>query len=153
MTDPTDLRALLDEREIVATAIRYTWALDAKRWDDLDQVFTEDATANLTEPVSGRTAIKARVAAALGPLDDSQHLVGNHEVELDGDRATHRCYLHAQHIRHGVDDSPLFVVAGRYEDDMVRTEAGWRIAHRSLIVMWTDGNTDVVRPPSSSTDR
>jgi hypothetical protein len=37
------------------------------------------------------------------------------------------------------------VVAGRYEDRLVRTADGWRIAHRELITMWTAGNLAVVR--------
>ena len=38
------------------------------------------------------------------------------------------------------------MVAGRYEDRLVRTDAGWRIAHRTLTVMWTDGNVAVAHP-------
>ena len=41
---------------------------------------------------------------------------------------------------------PNYIVAGRYEDRFVRTDAGWRIAHRALIVMWMDGNRAVVYP-------
>jgi hypothetical protein len=28
---------------------------------------------------------------------------------------------------------------GRYEDEFVRTEAGWRIVHRTLHTMWMTG--------------
>ena len=38
-----------------------------------------------------------------------------------------------------------YIVAGRYEDRYVRTDEGWRIAERELVVMWTAGNRDVVR--------
>lgn len=138
---------LLDHQAIVDTAIRYTWALDQKRWDDLDDVFTPDARTFLmrTEPETGIDEIKERIRSSLAPLDDSQHIVSNHQVVLDGDTATHRCYLHAQHIFNDVEGSPLFVVAGRYEDDMVRTADGWRITKRSLLTMWTDGNPQVIR--------
>ncbi len=142
-----DLNRLIDERNIVAVATDYTWALDEHRWDDLRNVFTPEATANLSSPDSlvGVDAIIGRVRAALEPLDDSQHLVGNHRVVVDGDTATHRCYLHAQHIRRAANGGPTYIVAGRYEDELARTPDGWRITHRALIVMWTDGNTAVVR--------
>ena len=143
-----DLQALLDERDIIALAARYCRALDTKNWPLLEDVFLPDATAVLGAPneLVGREAITDRIRAALEYLDDSQHLVGNHEVTVDGDTGTHRCYLQAQHIRQVPDASPLYMVAGRYEDRVERTPDGWRIAHRTLTVMWTDGNLTVVRP-------
>lgn len=142
-----DLQTLLDEREIVAVALRYCRALDTKDWPALSEVFEPTSTAQLGSPdlLEGLAAIVARVRAALEHLDLSQHLVGNHEVAVDGDEATHRCYLHAQHVRRSATGGPNYVVAGRYEDRLVRTAAGWRIAHRTLTVMWTDGNVAVVR--------
>lgn len=151
-TDPVDidtaaLQRVLAERDIVNVAIGYTWALDEHRWDELHRVFAPDATATLGSPdrLDGIEAIIGRIRSALEPLDDSQHLVGNHQVVLDGDTATHRCYLHAQHIRHGANGGPHYIVAGRYEDDLTRTSDGWLITHRNLHVMWTEGNPAVVR--------
>ena len=145
--DAAALQQVIDERDITAVAVAYTWALDQHRWDALRDVFTSDATATLGHPnrLVGIDAIIGRVRAALESLDDSQHLVGNHEVVIDGDTATHRCYLHAQHIRAAANGGPHYVVAGRYEDDLARTDDGWRITHRNLHVMWTDGNSAVVR--------
>ena len=142
------LATVLDERAIVAVALLYCRALDTKNWPLLDEVFLPDATAELGAGAhhAGRDKIVGRVSTALGQLDESQHLVGNHEVEIDGDEATHRCYLQAQHIRRGATGGPHYIVAGRYEDRLARTAAGWRIAHRNLIVMWTQGNLAVVAP-------
>ena len=77
--------------------------------------------------------------------DNSNFGSGNHEVSVDRDAATHRCYLQAQHIRAAATGGPNYIVAGRYEDRFVRADAGWRIAHRTLTVMWTDGNVGVAR--------
>ncbi len=143
MTDP--LRELLDRQAIVDLTIAYTYALDTKSWDDLDRVFLADATADLTEPLGDREAIKARIRRALEHLDVSQHMVSNHEIRIDGDDATCRCYLQAQHVRQAAPGSPNFIVAGRYDDRLVRTADGWRIRHRILEIMWTDGNPQVAR--------
>lgn len=142
-----DLQTLLDERDISSTALRYCRALDTKDWALLDEVFLPDATAELGAPVTleGLEAIRGRIRSALEHLDDSQHLVGNHEIDVTGDSATHRCYLQAQHIRAGASGGPNYIVAGRYEDRLVRASDGWRIAHRRLTVMWTEGNVAVVR--------
>ena len=80
-----------------------------------------DATADLAgpSPLVGIDAIRARIRTALEMLDVSQHLVGNHEVSVDGDDATHRCYLQAQHVRRAAAGGPNYIVAGRYEDRFV----------------------------------
>lgn len=136
---------LLDRQAIVDLTVAYTYALDTKSWDDLDRVFAPDATAHLTEDLADRDAIKARIRRALDHLDVSQHMVSNHEIRIEGDHATCRCYLQAQHVRQAAAGSPNFIVAGRYEDRLVRTSEGWRIAHRVLHVMWTEGNPQVAR--------
>lgn len=134
-----------DRAAIVDVTIRYAWALDSRTWDDLDTVFLPDATAFMTEDLVGREAIKSRVRRALEPLDLSQHIIANHQIVIHGDRASCRCYLQAQHVREAAGRSPNFIVAGRYEDQLVRTVDGWRISHRNLVIMWTDGNPSVAR--------
>lgn len=141
-----DLTDLADERAIVALTVAYCWALDTGDYERLRDVFAPDATARLGEECAGIDAIIARVARALDPLDDSQHMVANHEVRLDGDRATCRCYFQAQHVRRAAPGGPNYMVAGRYEDDLERTPDGWRIRRRTLVPMWTEGNLAVVRP-------
>jgi hypothetical protein len=138
---------LLDERDIVAVAFRYCRALDTKDWPLLGEVFLPDSTADLSSGVDliGIDAIVQRIRTALEHLDLSQHLVGNHEVTIDGDTATHQCYLQAQHVRQAATGGPNYLVGGQYRDRLVRTADGWRIAHRTLTVMWTDGNLAVVR--------
>ena len=144
----TDLQTLIDERDIRNVAFRYCRALDPKDWALLDEVFLPDATGELGTPTTlvGLEAIRGRIQKALEHLDESQHLVGNHEIDVTGDSATHRCYLQAQHIREGAHCGPNYIVAGRYEDRLVRTSSGWRIAHRTLAVMWTEGNVTVAHP-------
>ena len=138
-----------DRLAVVDLTIAYCWALDTKDWAGLDSVFLPDATAELASPLlTGVEAIKARVATALTPLDDSQHMVSNHQVTIDdsGDRATCRCYLQAQHVRSDVEGGHNLIIGGRYEDTMVRTADGWRIGHRRLVVMWREGNPAVLLP-------
>lgn len=148
MDSDATLQLLLDERNIVAVAVRYCRALDTKDWPALRTVFLDDATAQLGRPtmITGIDAIVDRITAALEHLDVSQHLVGNHEVAVDGDTATHRCYFQAQHVRASAKGGANYIIAGRYEDRLTRTDGGWRIAHRTLTVMWTEGNVGVTHP-------
>ncbi len=143
MTAAADLE---DRLAIIELTHRYCWALDSKQLDLLDTVFVQDAIAELrSAPLEGREAIRDRIGHALAPLDATQHTVTNHMVSIDGDRATSRCYLHSQHVRSGVEGGELYVIAGRYEDELVRTPEGWRITFRRIVGVWTDGNLEVVR--------
>lgn len=135
-----------DRVAIVDLTIAYCWAIDERNWPALHHIFVPHATAELGNGTeNGVDAIVTRISGVLNPLDSSQHLVSNHQVHVEGDRATSRCYLQAQHVRRAAEGGRNYIVAGRYEDDLVRTPTGWRIAHRRLVVMWTDGNPRVVR--------
>ena len=102
------------------------------------------------EPITDVTTLVDVCRQVLEPLDASQHLLGNHHVEFDGDRADSECYLHAQHIRSGLAPADKYVVAGTYVDTLHRRAGGWKIARRRLEVAWTDGNPAVLASGSAS---
>ena len=133
-----------DRQAIVDLTIAYTWAIDGHHWEALRDIFLPDATALLVDERVGIVSIIERISGALTPLDSSQHLIGNHQVRIDGDRATCRCYLQAQHVRQAAPGGPNFIFAGTYEDEIERTPAGWRIRRRVLSNIWTEGNPAVV---------
>lgn len=136
-----------DERQdIIDVAIAYTWALDTRQLDDLREVFIPNATADLRGVAcTGVDEIIDRIGSSILRLDVTQHLVGNHQVRIDGDTATHRCQLQGQHVLAGTAGGDNRIVAGVYEDRFVRTPGGWRIAHRVMRQTWTDGNPAVTR--------
>ncbi len=139
-----------DRTAIIDQTIAYCWAIDERNWPALHDIFLPGATAELGNGTeNGINAIVARISGVLNPLDSSQHLVCNHQVAVNGDTATSRCYLQAQHVRRNAQNGRNYLVAGRYEDSWARTPQGWRVAHRRLVVMWTDGNSRVVRGDES----
>jgi 3-phenylpropionate/cinnamic acid dioxygenase small subunit len=138
------LQELLDKQQIIEVLYRYATALDTRRRALLDDVFVEDAIFVVgvgAGRYEGREAIGDVVTEFLGGLEASQHIVTNPVIELDGDRATSRAYLHAQHYmpdqRTGGN---TLEIGGTYHDELVRTEVGWRITRRELRVSWTEGN-------------
>jgi hypothetical protein len=138
-----------DRDDIIDLAIAYTWALDTKNVEGLRQIFDAGATASLRGvECAGVDAIIARIGGAIIRLDRTQHFVGNHQVVVDGDEATHRCQLQSQHVLAGTEGGDNFIVGGYYEDRLMRTPDGWRITHRLMQQTWTDGNPDVVRRPA-----
>jgi hypothetical protein len=138
------LQEIRDREEIIGLTITYAWLLDHGPRERLDTVFVEDVTGNYRGArVEGLQTIIEMCNNALDPLTSSQHLVSNQQVKINGDTATCRCYLQAQHTLEGTEDGDNYIVAGRYEDELIRTPDGWRITHRTLIGDWTDGNPKV----------
>ena len=135
-----------DFQAIVNVAIAYTWALDTKNFDALQEVFATDATGMLNGVhCESRDAIIARISGSLLRLDFTQHLVGNHQVNITGDTATHRCQLHAQHVKTGTEGGDNFIIGGYYDDIFVRTSNDWRIQHRIMQPTWRSDNANVVK--------
>lgn len=133
-----------DRQAIIDLTIEYCWTLDSHVYDGLANVFAANATALLGEELDGLEQITARVDRALTKLDASHHLVANHQVHIDGDTATCRCYFQAQHVRSGMEGGETYIVAGRYLDALSRTSDGWRITRRVLVKDWTTGNAKVL---------
>jgi 3-phenylpropionate/cinnamic acid dioxygenase small subunit len=140
------VQVLLDEREITKLCYRYATALDSRDWELLRSCFLPEAVAEYEglESCEGYEAIEELCRGALARLTRSQHLIGNVYPLVDGKEATSECYLQAQHVRAGAPGGDTFIVAGRYSDELVRTEEGWRIARRRLATWWTSGNPAVL---------
>lgn len=149
-----EIAALLDRHAVVDLTVHYCWALDHRRFDDLSDVFAADGTADYGSIgiVRGPAAIGLACATSLSPYDRTQHSVTNHQVDLDGDRGTSRCYFRAQHTRVSASGDVNHVVAGSYLDEVVRTPGGWRIAARVLRVTWRSGTPPLRAVPGGASE-
>lgn len=128
-----------DRSDISDVLIRYTTALDTCDWELLDSCFTEDAVADygkLGGRKEGWAAIRSAVAFVAG-FDRTQHMLTNIVMTIDADEAQTSSYVHAQHVI----GREVLTVGGAYYDRVVRTPAGWRIAHRRLDPVWQTGNS------------
>ena len=141
------LGELEDRLAITDLLYQYATALDTRDWDLLRRTFTADGVADYLEfggVNEGGEAIVALCSGVLEGLDSSQHLIANPRVtRLDGDRAEASCYFQAQHFLASPAGGNAYLVGGRYDDRLVRTEDGWRIEHRTLHCTWQDGNAGV----------
>ncbi|WP_327436867.1 nuclear transport factor 2 family protein [Amycolatopsis alkalitolerans] len=69
-------------------------------------------------------------------LAHTQHLIGSLHVTVDGDTAQCTSYVQATHFSAAGD---TWTTGGRYDDSMVRTPDGWRIAERRFTRQWRHG--------------
>ena len=82
-----------DHLEIQQVINLYASAIDKHQWSALESVFTEDAEANFIGLgiFEGRQAIVDLISAVLTQCSVTQHLLGNINIEVNGDRATATC--------------------------------------------------------------
>ena len=88
-------------------------------------------------------ALKNIIRDALQPLTSSQHINGNQWAEIEGDRATAGCYFTVHMFKEGLADGEHFEMGGRYDDELLRTPAGWRFTSRTITILWSEGNRGV----------
>ncbi|MGQ0825988.1 MAG: nuclear transport factor 2 family protein [Actinomycetota bacterium] len=136
---------LADRAEILDVIHRYAWALDTRDWDSLDTCFTADAFLDYSSNPAGRAGaypeIRAWLEKNLAAFVVMQHLMANTEITLDGDRAAARTMLvNPMGARTREGPPHFFAIGGRYDDDLVRTDAGWRITRRVETLLWFQGS-------------
>jgi hypothetical protein len=135
------VRVLDDTRQIINVLNLYGLTIDTQRWELFDQVFMPDVVADYTPPAyfPDREAIRKSMADFHAPLDGSQHTITNHQVIVNGDRASSISYVIVRLVRG--DD--FFQAGGFYDDTFIRSPAGWRIIKRSYRGNWWRGNPNV----------
>jgi ketosteroid isomerase-like protein len=137
-----------DRAEVLDVVNRYAEACDRRDWGLFDRVFTADATADYGGEfeLAGREAIAGMVRSMLGGCGPTQHLLGNHTVEVEGDTARASCKVRAFHAGIGDHDGSTYEVLGEYHHDLVRTAAGWLTAHLRMDIAVELGTRDVLQP-------
>jgi len=130
-----------DRMEIQDAMIRYSYGLDQRIWSEWDLAFTEDAIIDFSEAGMDRHSpaeLKELFAAGDANRLGGQHLQTNFLIWLDGDTARARSEFDLTTL--GKTDDPAVARrnqgGGWYEDDLVRTPAGWRIKRHKAIVKW-----------------
>lgn len=133
-----------DRDEIMNLINLYALAVDTQRWALFKQVFTPDVDADFGSGVHWRDleTYMRDFAAFHDPFDATQHTMSNHQVTVNGDRANAMTYGHWRLIR-DVPGGNMWEGAGWYDDQLVRTDAGWRINKRVCRVIWWGGNNAV----------
>jgi 3-phenylpropionate/cinnamic acid dioxygenase small subunit len=137
------IQEISDRIQINDLLTRYTVAIDTKDWALLDTCFTPDAHVDYT--TSGGTKgpypeVRAWLEKALAAFPMTQHFISNTTVTIEGDRAKSRTYV-INPMGFPKEDGSLhiFTVGAYYNDELVFTDEGWRIAERIEEQAYLDG--------------
>jgi hypothetical protein len=139
----------MNEREDIVQLINlYGFAMDTQRWELFDRIFTDDVDADYgpTSHWTDRERFKSDFGSFHALFDATQHVMTNHLVTADGDRAHAHTYGSWRLVRHAAGDPPVWDGTGWYDDELVRTGSGWRIARRVCRVVFWTGNPRVQSP-------
>ena len=126
-----------DVRQDVADVlVRYATAIDQKDWTRFRTCFTDDCEADygaigVWRSVDEITEWMAQVHDACG---HTMHRISNVAVSAGaGDRVVARCYVDALVL--GPDNGAGVRAAGWYDDELIRTDDGWRITRRRFTLV------------------
>jgi SnoaL-like domain len=129
-----NLQQLSDRFAIRDMIVRYANALDSRRFEWLDEIFTPDAYVDYraTGGIDGSyPTIRAWLPDATGAFPHMCHLVGNIAVTLEQDRARARTLcLNPVEVPLPAGGSQVMFLAMWYADELVRTSSGWRMSRR-----------------------
>lgn len=129
-----NLQELSDRFEIRALIVRYSNALDARRFELLEEVFTPDAYIDYraTGGIDGRyPMIRQWLPPAVNAFPHMCHLVANIGIELAGDSARARTLcLNPVEVALPAGARQVMFLGMWYRDRLERTGLGWRVSER-----------------------
>jgi hypothetical protein len=138
-----------DKAEILEILNLYGFALDAHQWQLFDRIFTQDVIAEFGpagHAWKGLTDFKRSFGEFHDRLDSHQHTMMGQVVHVDGDTANAFSYGNWLLVRNSAEGGPSWLGTGWYDDILVKTVEGWRIAHRICRLQSWSGNPLVPVP-------
>ena len=119
-----------DRQDISELLVRYATGIDRRDWPLFRTVFTDDCELDYGEigTWQGVDAVTEFMDKTHTMAGHTLHRLTNQVIAVDGDNATARTYIDAV-IMFG-DNQAGVNAWGFYDDDVVRTADGWRIARR-----------------------
>jgi len=156
MSTDDETRALADRLAVADVVVRYFELVDAKRWDLMHEVFTEDTTARWTPDavMEGR----ASVVGAMQHMSGSDEIVTYHHLGsmtpvVDGDRAEVIAHVRAMHYGVGPRAGKFYESLATQPTRFVRTVDGWRIAHHDWVIAVKLGSMEDLFAPELAAGR
>lgn len=119
-----------DRQDISELLVRYATGIDRRDWALFRTVFTDDCELDYGEigAWKGVDAVAQFMEQVHAPAGHTMHRLSNQAITVDGDTAVARTYVDAL-IMIG-DNSNGVNGIGFYDDEIIRTVDGWRIARR-----------------------
>jgi len=119
------------QQDVANVLVRYATGIDSKDWKLFRTCFTEDCQADYGEQIGvwdGVEAIADYMERTHPAAVRTLHRITNATVTPNGDRAVARSYVDVIFVVEATGGGAH--AAGFYDDELVRTDKGWKIASR-----------------------
>lgn len=138
MTSAWTLDEVSDRLQIQQLLVDYATAIDTRQFDDLDEVFTNDAYIDYRAMggVDGEYPdVKAWLAQVLPAFPMYAHMLGNISIRFDSEGGAERSSATVRSLCFnpmvpGGDTEQVLFLGLWYDDTVVRTRHGWRLTRR-----------------------
>ena len=140
-----------DYQQILATLNRYARGCDRRDWSVFEQVFTEQVQASYGGfGFNDRQSVIDIIKNSLGGCGPTPHLLGNDDIQLNGDCSESQCYVRASHC--GLDEhlGEFYEVWGQYNDRLQKIDGHWLITHRVFAIHHEIGSRKLLKPAAES---
>ena len=133
MTAGTVDRAV--RQDVADLIVRYASGIDRRDWALLRSCFTDDCVADYGDigRWHGGDEITEWMRATHEPLGHTLHRITNQAVGRDGEAVTARSYVDV--IVLAPDNVRGAQAAGYYDDVLIQTDDGWKIARRRFTMV------------------
>jgi 3-phenylpropionate/cinnamic acid dioxygenase small subunit len=124
-----------DRQDIADVLLRYATGIDRRDWPLFRTAFTEDCELDYGDigTWNGVDAVTKFMDESHAMAGHTMHRLTNQVITVDGDRAEARTYVDGL-IMAADNDSGVNAV-GFYDDGLVRSADGWRIARRRFTLV------------------
>lgn len=137
------------EKEIKETILKVFVYTDEKKWDELQNVFTEIVILDYS-------SFKGNAASELTPkqiadawsgflplFNSTHHQVSNFLIDENENNATAFCYGTATHYFPNESGNNVWTVVGTYDFDLEKIDSEWKVKTMKFNFKYQDGNTDL----------
>ena len=141
---------LVDRAEISDLLVSFARALDTRDFAAYVANYAADGCIDLPQPAGGpnarlriaRDEMLMRVPQSFLSYTATHHLSANHQITIEGDRATSRSYVVAVHVRKTPHDH--WDAGGWYDCVYGRTSEGWKFVEVKLTAVYLDGSPEAL---------
>ena len=122
-------------QDVADVLVRYATGIDRRDWALFRTCFTDDCEADYGEigVWHGVEAITGWMERAHAGCGHTMHRITNQAVSRHGDGVAARSYVDA--LVMAPDNRTGTRAVGYYDDELVRTDDGWRIARRRFTMV------------------
>lgn len=135
-TDSQNLRALLDRHGIRQCIVRMARGEDRRNGEMIRTCCWPDSITDYGVFKGDFEAYYAWVIPGADAITNTQHVLGQSYIELDGQRARVETHVVSYHRVNMGEEERDTCVGGRYLDVMEKRGGEWRIAERTMLYDW-----------------